>query len=125
MGLMLVGAASIERFRRDCLADHGLLLSVDRIAVAADRTRAGLSNPMATSRDAATIDKKYSGITSASQRRPATWSVDRVAIFGAFLADAHRIADGARIAATISTASTALIVLIRGSLAATRPQRVN
>jgi len=45
-----------------------------------------------------------------------------VAIFGAFLADAHRIADGARIAATISTASTALIVLIAWHLwPATRP----
>jgi len=68
---------------------------------------------MAISVMLSTVDRKYAGITSGISFATGQLGVSMgVAIFGAFLADAHRIADGARIAATISTASTALIVLI-------------
>jgi hypothetical protein len=43
-----------------------------------------------------------------------------MAIFGAFLADAHHLADGTPIAATISAALSALNILIAWHL---RPQR--
>jgi MFS transporter, DHA2 family, methylenomycin A resistance protein len=73
----------------------------------------GLSNPMAISLMLATTDKKYSGITSGISTATGQLGASiGVAIFGAFLADAHRIADGTRIAAVISAASTALIILI-------------
>jgi MFS transporter, DHA2 family, methylenomycin A resistance protein len=73
----------------------------------------GLSNPMAISLMLASTDKKYSGITSGVSTATGQLGASiGVAIFGAFLADAHRIADGTRIAAVISAASTALIILI-------------
>jgi len=106
----LIGFAAIV------LADHGLLLSVTALPLLLIGLGAGLSNPMAL-RDAATIDKKYSGITSGIATATATWSGRSAWRFSAhFLADAHRIVDGARIAAPFSTASTALIVLMRGNL---------
>jgi uncharacterized membrane protein YeaQ/YmgE (transglycosylase-associated protein family) len=59
------------------------------------------------------VDKKYSGITSGISTATGQLGASiGVAIFGAFLADAHRVADGTRIAAIISAASTALIILI-------------
>jgi len=73
----------------------------------------GLSNPMAISVMLSATVKAYSG--TASGVATATGQLGAsigVAIFGAFLADAHRIADGTRIAATLSIASTALIILI-------------
>jgi uncharacterized membrane protein YeaQ/YmgE (transglycosylase-associated protein family) len=68
---------------------------------------------MAISVMLSTTDKKYSGITSGISTATGQLGASiGVAIFGAFLADAHSIADGTCVAATISTASTALIVLI-------------
>jgi hypothetical protein len=68
---------------------------------------------MTTSVILSTVDKKYAGITSGTSTAAGQLGASiGVAIFGAFLADADRIADGAQIAATISAASTALNILI-------------
>jgi hypothetical protein len=68
---------------------------------------------MAISVMLSTTDKKYAGITSGVTTATGQLGASiGVAIFGAFLADAQRIADGTRIAATISIASTVLIMLI-------------
>jgi predicted MFS family arabinose efflux permease len=68
---------------------------------------------MATSVILSTIDKKYSGVTSGISVAAGQLGASiGVAIFGAFLADAHRIPDGTRVAAIISTAATALTILI-------------
>jgi hypothetical protein len=44
-----------------------------------------------------------------------SFSRNSSAIFGAYRPDAHHIADGTRIAATISVALTVLNILIRGN----------
>jgi hypothetical protein len=59
-----------------------------------------------------TADKKYAGITAGISTATGQLGASiGVAIFGAFL-DAQRVADGTRIAATISAASAAMIILI-------------
>ena len=58
-------------------------------------------------------DKAYSGIASGVATATGQLGASiGVAIFGAFLADAHRIADGTGIAAAISIATTVSIILI-------------
>jgi DHA2 family methylenomycin A resistance protein-like MFS transporter len=74
---------------------------------------AGLRAPMATAVILATVDKKYSGITSGVSTATGQLGASLgVAIFGALLADAHRIADGTRTAATFSAILVALNILI-------------
>jgi DHA2 family methylenomycin A resistance protein-like MFS transporter len=73
----------------------------------------GLGNPMTISVLISTVDKKYSGVASGISRATGQLgSAIGVAIFGAFLADTHHNPDGTRLAASISTASTALVTLV-------------
>ena len=68
---------------------------------------------MATSVILSTVDKKYSGIASGIATATGQLGASiGVAIFGAFLADPHRIAQGTRVAATFSAAANALTILI-------------
>jgi DHA2 family methylenomycin A resistance protein-like MFS transporter len=73
----------------------------------------GLGNPMTISVLMSTVDKKYSGVAAAFSRAAGQLgSAIGVAIFGAFLADPHHIADGTRLAASISTALGAFVTLV-------------
>jgi len=73
----------------------------------------GLGNPMTISVLISTVDKKYSGVASGISRATGQLgAATGVAIFGAFLADPHHIAAGTRLAASISTASTAFVTLV-------------
>jgi DHA2 family methylenomycin A resistance protein-like MFS transporter len=73
----------------------------------------GLRTQMATSVILSTVDKKYSGIASGIATATGQLGASiGVAIFGAFLADPHRIAQGTRVAATFSAAANALTILI-------------
>lgn len=114
MSLMLAGqTVRLIGFAGIALASAGFSYPLIALPLLLIGLGGGLGAPMATSVILSTIDKKYAGIasgvsTAAGQLGAATG----VAIFGAFLADSDRIADGARIAATISTASAALAILI-------------
>jgi DHA2 family methylenomycin A resistance protein-like MFS transporter len=124
LSLMLAGAAfRLIGFAGIALASTGFSYPLIALPLLLIGLGGGLSNPMAISVMLSTTDKKYSGITSGISTATGQLGASiGVSIFGAFLADAHRIADGTRIAATISTASTALIILIVcASLATTRP----
>jgi len=60
-----------------------------------------------------TVGNKYSGITSGISTATGQLGASvSVAIFGAFLAEPRRIADGTRIAASFSAAANALTILI-------------
>jgi MFS transporter, DHA2 family, methylenomycin A resistance protein len=73
----------------------------------------GLGNPMTISVLISTVDKKYSGVASGISRATGQLgSAIGEAIFGAFLADTHHIAGGTRLAASISTASTAFVTIV-------------
>jgi DHA2 family methylenomycin A resistance protein-like MFS transporter len=86
---------------------------------------AGLSNPMAIAVLLSAADRKYSGITSGISTATGQLGASiGVAVFGAFLADPQRVAEGTRIAAAISIASTILIILIIGSLERYRQRTV-
>jgi MFS transporter, DHA2 family, methylenomycin A resistance protein len=114
MGLMLAGSAVLLiGFAGIALTNSGFSYPLIALPLLLIGFGGGLRNPMATSVILSTVDKKYSGITSGISTAAGQLGASiGVAIFGAFLADAHRIADGTRIAATISAASTALTVLI-------------
>jgi MFS transporter, DHA2 family, methylenomycin A resistance protein len=114
MSLMLAGAAfRLIGFAGIALASTGFSYPLIALPLLLIGLGGGLSHPMAISVMLSTTDKKYSGITSGISTATGQLGASiGVAIFGAFLADAHRIADGTRIAATISTAATALIILI-------------
>jgi DHA2 family methylenomycin A resistance protein-like MFS transporter len=114
MGLMIAGAAfRLIGFAGIALASTGFSYPLIALPLLLVGLGGGLSNPMAISVMLSTTDKKYSGITSGISTATGQLGASiGVAIFGAFLADAHSIADGTCVAATISTASTALIVLI-------------
>jgi MFS transporter, DHA2 family, methylenomycin A resistance protein len=114
MGLMIAGAAfRLIGFAGIALASTGFSYPLIALPLLLIGLGGGLSNPMAISVMLSTTDKKYSGITSGISTAAGQLGASiGVAIFGAFLADAHSIADGTRVAATISTASTALIILI-------------
>lgn len=74
---------------------------------------AGLSNPMTISVMLSATDKKYAGVTSGvATATGQLGAAIGVAIFGAFLSDADRIASGTSTAATISTLTTAAIITI-------------
>jgi DHA2 family methylenomycin A resistance protein-like MFS transporter len=73
----------------------------------------GLGNPMTISVLISTVDRQYSGVASGISRATGQLgSAIGVAIFGAFLADPRYISGGTRLAAGISTASTALVTLV-------------
>lgn len=114
MSLMLAGAAfRLIGFAGIALASTGFSYPLIALPLLLIGLGGGLSNPMAISVMLSTVDKKYSGITSGVSTATGQLGASiGVAIFGAFLADPHRIADGTRIAAVISTVSTALIILI-------------
>jgi DHA2 family methylenomycin A resistance protein-like MFS transporter len=114
MGLMIAGAAfRLIGFAGVAVASAGFSYPLIALPLLLIGFGSGLSNPMAISVMLSTTDKKYSGITSGISTAIGQLGASiGVAIFGAFLADAHRIADGTRIAATISTALTASIILI-------------
>jgi MFS transporter, DHA2 family, methylenomycin A resistance protein len=114
IGLMLAGAAlRLIGIAGIAAASTGLSYPLIALPLLLTGFGAGLSNPMAISVLLATVDKTYSGITSGVATATGQLGASiGVAIFGAFLADAHRVADGTRVAATMSAALTALIVLI-------------
>jgi MFS transporter, DHA2 family, methylenomycin A resistance protein len=73
----------------------------------------GLGNPMTISVLMSTVDKKHAGVAAGISRATGQLgSAVGVAIFGAFLADTHHIAEGTRLAASISTALAALFTLV-------------
>jgi len=114
MSLMLAGAAfRLIGFAGVALASTGFSYPLIALPLLLIGLGGGLSNPMAISVMLSATDKAYSGIASGVATATGQLGASiGVAIFGAFLADAHRIADGTRIAATLSIASTALIILI-------------
>jgi DHA2 family methylenomycin A resistance protein-like MFS transporter len=114
MGLMLAGATvQMFGFAGAALASAGFSYRLIVLPLLLIGFGGALRNPMATSVILSTVDKKYSGITSGTSTAAAQLGASvGVAIFGAFLADAERIADGTRITAAISAASTALNILI-------------
>jgi DHA2 family methylenomycin A resistance protein-like MFS transporter len=114
MGLMLAGAAiQMIGFAGAAMASAGFSYSLIVWPLLLIGLGGALRTPMATSVILSTVDRKYAGITSGTSTAAGQLGASiGVAIFGAFLADADRIADGARIAATISAASTALNILI-------------
>jgi DHA2 family methylenomycin A resistance protein-like MFS transporter len=114
MGLMLAGAAlRLAGFAGIAAASIGFSYPLIALPLLLTGLGAGLSNPMAISVLLSTVDKKHSGITSGISTATGQLGASiGVALFGAFLADPHRIADGTRIAATMSAALTTLIVLI-------------
>jgi DHA2 family methylenomycin A resistance protein-like MFS transporter len=114
MSLMLAGAAfRLIGFAGLALPSTGFSYPLIVLPLLLIGLGGGLSNPMAISVMLSTTDKKYSGITSGISTATGQLGASiGVAICGAFLADAHRIADGTRTAAAICTASTALTILI-------------
>ena len=114
MSLMLAGGAfRLIGFAGISLASTGFSYPLIALPLLLVGLGGGLSNPMAISVMLSTTGKKYSGITSGISTATGQLGASiGVAIFGAFLADPHRIADGTRLAAAISVASTALIILI-------------
>jgi DHA2 family methylenomycin A resistance protein-like MFS transporter len=114
MSLMLAGAAfRLIGFAGIALASTGFSYPLIALPLLLIGLGSGLSNPMAISVMLSTTDKKYSGITSGISTATGQLGASiGVAIFGAFLADAHRIAEGTRLAATISVAANALAILI-------------
>jgi DHA2 family methylenomycin A resistance protein-like MFS transporter len=114
IGLMLAGAAlRLIGFAGIAAASTALSYPLIALPLLLTGLGAGLSNPMAISVLLATVDKTYSGITSGVATATGQLGASiGVAVFGAFLADAHRVSDGTRVAATMSAALTALIVLI-------------
>jgi DHA2 family methylenomycin A resistance protein-like MFS transporter len=74
----------------------------------------GLGNPMTISDLISTVDKKYAGVVASGISRATgqLGSAIGVAIFGAFPADPHHIASGTRLAASISTLSTAFVTFV-------------
>jgi DHA2 family methylenomycin A resistance protein-like MFS transporter len=114
MGLMIAGAAiRLIGFAGVAVAIAGFSYPLIALPLLLIGFGGGLSNPMAISVMLSSTDKKYSGISSGiATAIGQLGAAIGVAIFGAFLADADRVADGTRIAATISAASTALVILI-------------
>jgi DHA2 family methylenomycin A resistance protein-like MFS transporter len=105
--VLLIGSAGIT------LASTGFSYPLTALALLLIGFGGGLRTPIATSVILSTVDKKYSGITSGISTATGQLGASiGVAIFGAFLANPYRIADGTRIAATISAAANALAVLI-------------
>jgi MFS transporter, DHA2 family, methylenomycin A resistance protein len=114
LSLMLAGAAlRLIGFAGIAVASAGFSYPLIALPLLLIGFGGGLSNPMAISVMLSTTDKRYAGITSGVATATGQLGASiGVAIFGAFLADVQRIADGTRIAATISIASTVLIMLI-------------
>jgi MFS transporter, DHA2 family, methylenomycin A resistance protein len=114
MGLMIAGAAiRLIGFAGVAVAIVGFSYPLIALPLLLIGFGGGLSNLMAISVMLSSTDKKYSGISSGiATAIGQLGAAIGVAIFGAFLADADRVADGTRIAATISAASTALVILI-------------
>jgi DHA2 family methylenomycin A resistance protein-like MFS transporter len=112
--LMLAGqAVRLIGFAGIALASTGFSYPLIAVPLLLIGLGGGLGAPMATSVILSTIDKKYAGITSGVATATGQLGAALgVATFGAFLADTHRIADGTRIAAAISTASAASSILI-------------
>lgn len=111
---MLAGAAvRLAGFAGVALANAGFSYPLMALPLLLIGLGGGLSNPMAISVMLSAVEKRCSGTTSAiATGTGQLGAAIGVAVFGAFLADPHRIADGTRLAATISSASTALIILI-------------
>lgn len=114
MGLMLVGSA----LRLIGFAGLGIwgvdviypLIALELILMGFG---SGLGTPMTISVLISTVDKKHAGVASGISRAIAQLgSAIGVAVFGAFLADTHHIADGTRLAAIISTVLTAFVTLV-------------
>jgi DHA2 family methylenomycin A resistance protein-like MFS transporter len=114
MSLMFAGAAiRLVGFAGAAFAstDYSYLLIAPQLLLIG--FGGGLGSPMSTSVFMSTVDKQYSGIASGVSRATGQiGSAIGVAIFGAFVADMHQIAQGMRMAAAISAAITASIVLI-------------
>jgi len=114
MSLMLVGAAvRLIGFAGFALVTADFFYTLIAMELILIGFGSGLLAPMMVSVFMSTVDKKYPGIAAGVSRATGQLgSAIGVAIFGAFVADAHRIAHGTRIAATISTAVSVLIILI-------------
>jgi MFS transporter, DHA2 family, methylenomycin A resistance protein len=114
MRLMIAGSAVLLiGFAGVALAGTGFSYPLIALPLLLIGFGGGLRTPMATSVILSTVDKKYAGITSGISTATGQLGASiGVAIFGAFLGDADRIADGTRIAATLSAAANALTILI-------------
>jgi DHA2 family methylenomycin A resistance protein-like MFS transporter len=114
MRLMIAGSAALlVGFAGIALASTGLSYPPMALPLLLIGFGGGLRTPMATSMILSTVDKKHSGITSGIATATGQLGASiGVAIFGAFLGDADRIAKGTRIAATIAAAANALAVLV-------------
>jgi DHA2 family methylenomycin A resistance protein-like MFS transporter len=114
MNLMLVGTAVLlTGFAGIALASTSFSYPLMALPMALIGFGGGLRTPMVTSVILSALDKRHAGIASGISTAAGQLGASiGVGLFGIFLADPHRIADGARIAATISVASSALIVLI-------------
>ena len=114
MRLMLAGQAiRLVGFAGIALASPGFSYPLMALPLLLVGLGGGLGSPMATAVILSTVDKGYAGVASGvSTAAGQLGAAMGVAIFGAFLADPDHIADGTRIAATISTASAGLAILI-------------
>jgi DHA2 family methylenomycin A resistance protein-like MFS transporter len=114
MSLMLVGSGvRLIGFAGLAFGGAGVFYPLMALELMLMGFGSGLGNPMTISLLISTVDKKYSGVASGISRATGQLgSAIGVAIFGAFLADPHRISDGTRLAASISTVSTAIVTLV-------------
>lgn len=118
LGLMLTGSMlRLVAFAGIALASTLLSYPLIALPLALVGFGSGLSNPMAISLVLSATDKKHSGaasgvLTTIGQLGAAIG----VAIFGTFLADGDRIADGTRTAAAICIVLTAMNIVIIGRL---------
>jgi MFS transporter, DHA2 family, methylenomycin A resistance protein len=114
MNLMVVGTAVLlTGFAGIALASGSFSYPLLVLPMALIGFGGGLRTPMVTSAILSAVDKRYAGIVSGISIAAGQLGASiGVGLFGIFLADTHRVADGARIAATISAAASALIVLI-------------
>jgi len=118
LGLMLTGSMlRLVAFAGVALASTALSYPLIALPLALVGFGSGLSNPMAISLVLSATDKKHSGATSGVLTTIGQLGAAiGVAIFGTFLADADRIADGTRTAAAICVALTAMNIAIIGRL---------
>ncbi len=114
MGLMLVGSAvRLIGFAGLALGGADVSYPLMALELILIGFGSGLGNPMTISVLISAVDRKYSGVASGMSRATGQLgSAIGVAIFGAFLADPRHISDGARLAAGMSTGSTAFVTLV-------------
>lgn len=112
LGLMIVGAVlRLAGFAGLAVASADPSYARIAVPLLLIGLGAGLSNPMSISVMLSAVDRRYAGVTSGTSTSTGQLGAAiGVAVFGAFLADARRVADGMLAAAVVSTVTAALIL---------------